>query len=52
MCYCKHTDYTGFTILHQDKDNAADNVSAGHGLQVLLPNGEWHPISRHLVALW
>ena len=44
MYYCKHTDYTGFMVLHQDEHNTADNVSAGHSLQVLLPNGEWHPI--------
>jgi isopenicillin N synthase-like dioxygenase len=44
MRYGEHTDYTGFTILHQDEDDADDDVSAGHGLQVLLPNGEWHPV--------
>ena len=49
MCYSKHTDHTGFTILHQDEDDADDDVSAGHGLQVLLPNGEWHPSPRRPV---
>ena len=37
-----HTDYTGFTILHQDESDVGA-LDAG-GLQVLLKSGEWHPV--------
>lgn len=40
--YGEHTDYTGFTILHQD-ENDVGAMDAG-GLQVLLPSGEWYPV--------
>jgi isopenicillin N synthase-like dioxygenase len=40
--YGEHTDYTGFTILHQDEGDVGD-VDAG-GLQVLLKSGEWHAV--------
>jgi isopenicillin N synthase-like dioxygenase len=40
--YGEHTDYTGFTILHQDESDVGD-LDAG-GLQVKLPNGNWHAV--------
>ena len=40
--YGEHTDYTGFTILHQDEADVGD-LDAG-GLQVKLRTGEWHAI--------
>ena len=38
----EHTDYTGFTILHQDESDVGD-ADAG-GLQVRLRSGEWHAV--------
>jgi isopenicillin N synthase-like dioxygenase len=40
--YGEHTDYTGFTILHQDEADVGD-LAAG-GLQVRLQTGEWHAV--------
>ena len=40
--YGEHTDYTGFTILHQDEADVG-NIDAG-GLQVRLASGEWHAV--------
>ena len=40
--YGEHTDYTGFTILHQDESDIGD-MDAG-GLQVRLKSGEWHAV--------
>jgi isopenicillin N synthase-like dioxygenase len=40
--YGEHTDYTGFTILHQDESDVGD-IDAG-GLQVRLASGEWHAV--------
>jgi len=40
--YGEHTDYTGFTILHQDESDVGD-ADAG-GLQVRLRSGEWHAV--------
>ena len=37
--YGEHTDYTGFTILHQD-ENDVGALDAG-GLEVRLPSAEW-----------
>ena len=37
-----HTDYTGFTILHQDESDLGA-LDAG-GLQVRLKTGEWHAV--------
>ncbi|KAL3815357.1 hypothetical protein ACHAXA_002141 [Cyclostephanos tholiformis] len=42
MRYGDHTDYTGYTILHQDEADIGD-LDAG-GLQVLLPTGEWQAV--------
>jgi isopenicillin N synthase-like dioxygenase len=39
MRYGDHTDYTGYTILHQDEADVGD-IDAG-GLQVLMRSGEW-----------
>ena len=41
--YGEHTDYTGFTILHQDESDVG-RIDAG-GLQVRLKSGEWHPVT-------
>lgn len=40
--YGEHTDYTGFTILHQDESDLGA-LDAG-GLQVRLKTGEWHAV--------
>jgi len=40
--YGEHTDYTGFTILHQDEADVGA-MDAG-GLQVRLRSGEWHAV--------
>lgn len=40
--YAAHTDYTGFTILHQDESDVGD-LEAG-GLQVRLKSGEWYAV--------
>ena len=40
--YGEHTDYTGFTILHQDELDMGE-LEAG-GLQVRLASGEWHAV--------
>ena len=40
--YGEHTDYTGFTILHQDEADVGA-MEAG-GLQVRLKTGEWHAV--------
>jgi isopenicillin N synthase-like dioxygenase len=40
--YGEHTDYTGYTLLHQDESDIGD-MNAG-GLQVLLKSGEWHAL--------
>ena len=40
--YGEHTDYTGFTILHQDESDVG-HMDAG-GLQVRLQSGEWHAV--------
>jgi len=40
--YGEHTDYTGFTILHQDESDVGA-LDAG-GLQVRLQNGEWYAV--------
>ena len=37
--YGSHTDYTGYTILHQDMSDVGD-LDAG-GLEVLMRSGEW-----------
>ena len=43
MRYGEHTDYTGFTILHQDEADV-DDIDSGGGLQVRLKSGEWHAV--------
>ena len=40
--YGEHTDYTGYTLLHQDETDLG-NLNAG-GLQVLLQSGEWQAV--------
>ena len=42
MRFGEHTDYTGFTILHQDESDVGD-LDAG-GLQVRL-NNQWHAVT-------
>jgi isopenicillin N synthase-like dioxygenase len=42
MRYGDHTDYTGYTILHQDEADVGD-LAAG-GLQVLMQTGEWQAV--------
>uniref|UniRef100_A0A7S1E545 Fe2OG dioxygenase domain-containing protein n=2 Tax=Hemiselmis andersenii TaxID=464988 RepID=A0A7S1E545_HEMAN len=40
--YGEHTDYTGFTILHQDADDLGELGSGG--LEVKLPSGDFHAV--------